>query len=81
MEVSGQHHGPAALPRERTPISIVEKPWWAPEVVWTFWRSEKSLVSIGTGAPDRAARSAFTDVRETGALNAVMAVKAGFTGP
>ena len=35
MGVGGQHHAPAALPRERDPVPIVQEAAWAPGPVWT----------------------------------------------
>jgi len=40
MVVSGQLHGPAALPAG-----------WAPEPVWTRWWEEKFLAPTGTRTP------------------------------
>jgi len=45
MEVSGQHHVPLALPPGQNLVPIEWVAGWAPEPVWTFWRTEKSLVS------------------------------------
>jgi hypothetical protein len=43
MEVSGELHTPAALPpTKECQVPIVQEAWWAPEVVWTLWRKEKS---------------------------------------
>jgi hypothetical protein len=41
MDVSAQHHAPAALP----PVPIVQKIELVPEAVWTQWRREESLAS------------------------------------
>ena len=35
MGVGGQLHAPAALPRERDPVPIVQEAGWAPVPVWT----------------------------------------------
>jgi hypothetical protein len=35
MWVGGQHHGPAALLREGSPVSIVQEAGWDPGSVWT----------------------------------------------
>jgi hypothetical protein len=35
MGVSGQHHTPAALSRERDPVPILQGAGWAPGQVWT----------------------------------------------
>jgi len=40
-------------PRERTPVHIKQWAGWDPELVWTFWRSDKSLVPAGIQTPDR----------------------------
>jgi hypothetical protein len=37
-----------------------EKAEWAPESVWTFWRTEKSFISGGVRIPGREARSLVT---------------------
>jgi hypothetical protein len=34
MEVSGQHHAPAALPGEITPAPIEYEAGWASELLW-----------------------------------------------
>jgi hypothetical protein len=43
--VSGQHHAPAALSTgKESPVPIGEEAGWAPEPVWTTWRSENSCL-------------------------------------
>jgi len=39
--------------RERRPVTIEEKAKWAPESVWTMWRTEKSLNPVWMCIPDR----------------------------
>jgi hypothetical protein len=56
MEVSGQHHAPAALyPRGKNPpptVPIGQEAGWAPEPVWTQQRlEEKSSASVGDRTP------------------------------
>jgi hypothetical protein len=52
LEVSGQLHGPAALPLgKELPVPIVWKAGWAPEPVWTTWRGEKSPTIVGFECP------------------------------
>jgi hypothetical protein len=42
-EMSGQHHAPAALSQGKQPQApIGQEVGWAPEPVWTIWRSENS---------------------------------------
>jgi hypothetical protein len=43
MEVSGQLHGPAALPS----VPTGQEAGWAPEPIWTLWSREKSLSPNG----------------------------------
>jgi hypothetical protein len=40
MGVGGQLHAPAALPRERDPVPIVQEAGWAP---WPVWTGAKNL--------------------------------------
>jgi hypothetical protein len=48
MEVSGQHHAPAALyPRGKDSRYPLDRTGWAPEPVWTQRLEEKSSVSVG----------------------------------
>jgi len=49
MEVSGQLHAPAALPRGEG-LFLVGTEYevgWTSETVWTFWTRKKSLTSVG----------------------------------
>jgi hypothetical protein len=49
MEVNGELYELAALPLDKeTPLSIESKAGWAPEVVWMFCSSDKSLVPAGS---------------------------------
>jgi hypothetical protein len=47
MELSGQLYAPADI----TPVSIYEEVGWAPEVVWTLWKREKSFYAAGNRTP------------------------------
>jgi hypothetical protein len=48
MGVSGQLYVLPALPRKMEAVLITgEKVWWTPDVVWRFWRTEKSLAFDG----------------------------------
>jgi hypothetical protein len=54
MEVCGQHHAPAALPRgkdSRYQVPIVQEAGWAQEPVWTQRLEEKSSASVGDRTP------------------------------
>ena len=35
MEMGGQRHAPAALPRQRDPLTIIQETGWAPGSEWT----------------------------------------------
>jgi hypothetical protein len=48
MEVSGQLHAPADLPLKEEPqVPNGWEAWWAPELVWMLWSTEKSLAPTG----------------------------------
>jgi len=48
MEKHGYLYTPAALPLlKKPPLSIEHKTGWAPEIVLTFWRKNKSLACAG----------------------------------
>jgi hypothetical protein len=47
MEVSGQLHAPTALFPGGTPVPIAKEVGCAPEPLWTFRRTERSLVLVG----------------------------------
>jgi hypothetical protein len=56
MEMSCQLHAPAALsPRKESVVPIGFEAEWAPEPVWTLWRTEESVASAGnrTHKPSR----------------------------
>jgi hypothetical protein len=56
MEVIGQPHAPLALLLGKEPLMPIEKKaGWAPEPVWTFGRSEKSLTPAGIQTPNHPA--------------------------
>jgi hypothetical protein len=58
MEVSGQLHGPAALPAGKEPlVHIGYEPEWIPEPIWTRWWREKFPSPAGIRTPDHQARS------------------------
>jgi len=55
MEMSGQLHGPAALPPgKESPVPIGQEAGWVTELQW---RREKFPASAGTRTPDHAGRS------------------------
>jgi hypothetical protein len=54
MGVGGQRHAPAALPRERDPVPIVQEAGWAPGPVW---KGAENVAPTGIRFPDRQARS------------------------
>jgi hypothetical protein len=54
MGVGGQRHAPAALPRERHKVPIVQDAGWAPGPVWT---GAENLAPTGIRTPDRPALS------------------------
>ena len=47
MEVSGQHHAPATLPREITAVPIEQKAGWAPMAVGRFGEHKYLLPLLG----------------------------------
>jgi len=51
--VSGQLHAPTPLPS----APIQREAGWTPELVWTFWRREKSHILARIRTPDRPAHS------------------------
>jgi len=40
------------FPGVRIPVSIGYEAVWAPQLIWTFWRGEKSLAPTATRTPD-----------------------------
>jgi hypothetical protein len=42
MEMSGQFYAPAASPQRKNPAPFKQEGGWAPDLVWMFWRTEKS---------------------------------------
>jgi hypothetical protein len=54
MGTGGQRHAPAALPRGRMPVSILEEDGWAPGPTLT---DGENLDPTGFRSPDRLARS------------------------
>jgi len=47
VEVCGQHEGPAALaPGKEPPVPTGQEVWWAPELVWKWWRKEHIPLSL-----------------------------------
>jgi hypothetical protein len=47
-----QLDGLAVVPQEKEPaVPIVEEAGWAPKMVWTLWKREKSLASVGNQTP------------------------------
>ena len=51
MEVSNKFHAPAALPSRNNPVPIEYVAVLAPELVWTFWRREKSNLPLPRSEP------------------------------
>lgn len=52
MEVSGEHHTPAALTSgKEPPTPIGYEPGWAPESVWTLCNTEQYFVPAGNRIP------------------------------
>jgi hypothetical protein len=48
MMASGQPHSPATLLMGKEPtVPIEQEALWAPELVWTLWRRDKSLFLAG----------------------------------
>jgi hypothetical protein len=57
VDVSGQHHAPAALLLGETPVLIEEEAEWVLETYWTIWKREKMLSHDGIRNLDRSACS------------------------
>jgi len=45
--VSDQHHASAASPPQKKSYIRWTEGWVSPELFWTFWRRQASLVSAG----------------------------------
>jgi len=43
MDVSGQHHASAALPKGKIPVPTYVEAGWVPGLVWMFSELRKSL--------------------------------------
>ena len=54
MGVDGQRHAPAALPRVRDPVPIIQEAGCAPEPVWM---GVENIAPTGIRSPDRPAHS------------------------
>ena len=52
--MGGQRHTPAALPRERDPVPIIQEAGWAP---WLLWAGAENFAPTGIRSLDRPARS------------------------
>ena len=46
-------------PGERTPVPTKQETGWDPELIWMFWRREKSLDPARIQTPDRPAQSSY----------------------
>jgi hypothetical protein len=53
------HYAPL---QKGTLMSIEWEAGWAPELLWTFWRREKSLVPVGIQALDRPAHTLLLSI-------------------
>lgn len=49
--MNGLLHGPAVLLLERAQITTKHEVGWAPELIWTLWIRDKSLVPPRNQAP------------------------------
>ena len=47
MEVSGQHHAPATLPRETAPVPTEYEAGWASESLWEVLEKTESFTPAG----------------------------------
>ena len=75
MGVGCQRHAPAALPRERDTVPIVQEAEWATGSVWTV---AKNLAPTGIRSPDRQVRSeSVYRIRCPGPLGTLYSVKLG----
>jgi len=44
----------ALYSRKRTPVPIEEKVQWAPETVWTFWKTDENVLPLLGFKPETA---------------------------
>jgi hypothetical protein len=51
LEVSGQHHAPAALPPGKEPLVSISQIFWALEPIWTTLK-EKVIDTTGIQTPN-----------------------------